>query len=47
MRLNPWLPVVSRFMIQLDDGTRTWIHCRYDRVHKLCTKCGLIGHARS
>ena len=47
VRLNPWLPVVSGFMLRLDDGTRTWIQCRYERVHKLCTKCGLIGHARS
>ena len=23
VRLNPWLPVISGFMIQLDDGTRT------------------------
>ena len=25
VRLNPWLPVVSGFMLRLDDGTRTWI----------------------
>lgn len=47
VRLNLWMPVVSGFMPCLDDGTRTWIQCRYERVHKLCTKCGLIGHARS
>ena len=22
-RLNPWMPVVSRFMLRLDDGTET------------------------
>lgn len=47
VRLNPWMPVISGFMLRLDDGTRTWIQCRYERVHKLCTKCGLIGNARS
>ena len=47
VRLNPWMPVVSKFMLHLDDGTETWVQCRYERVHKFCTKCGLIGHTRS
>nr|POE67631.1 hypothetical protein CFP56_26854 [Quercus suber] len=47
VRLNPWMPVVSGFMLRLDDGTETWVQCRYERVHKLCIKCGLIGHTRS
>ena len=47
VRLNPWMPIVSGFMLRLDDGTQTWIQCRYKRVHKLCTKCGLIGHTNS
>ena len=47
VRLNPWMPVVSGFMLRLDDATETWVQCRYERVHKLCTKCGLIGHTRS
>ncbi|KAK9985960.1 hypothetical protein SO802_030911 [Lithocarpus litseifolius] len=41
------MPVVSGFMLRLDNGTRTWVQCRYERVHKLCTKCGLIGHTSS
>ena len=40
------MPVVSGFMLRLDDGTQTWVQCRYERVHKLCTKCGLTGHTR-
>ena len=36
----------SGFMLQLDDGTRTWIQCRCVRVHKLYTRCKLIGHTR-
>ena len=47
VRLNPWMPIVSGFMLRLDDGTETWVQCRYERVHKLCTKCGLIRHTRS
>ena len=47
VRLNPWMPVVSGFMLRLDDATETWVQCRYERVHKLCTKCGLIGHTKS
>ena len=47
VRLNPWMPVVPGFMLRLDNGTQTWIQCRYERVHKLCTKCGLIGRTRS
>ena len=40
------MPVFFGFMLLLDDGIRTWIQCRYERVHKLCTRCGLIGHTR-
>ena len=47
VRLNLWMPVVSGFMLCLDDGTRTWIQCRYEKVHKLCTKCSPIRHTKS
>nr|POE49716.1 hypothetical protein CFP56_31168 [Quercus suber] len=46
VRIDLWLPVIVGFMLRLDDGSRVWIRCRYERVHKLCTKCGLIGHTR-
>lgn len=46
VRLDPWMPVTSGFILRLDDGSRTWIQCRYERVHKLCTRCGSIGHTR-
>ena len=46
VRIDPWLLVIAGFMLKLDDGARTWIQCRYERVHKLCTRCGLIGHTR-
>ena len=46
VRMNPWLPLVAGFMLRLDDGQRVWIQCRYERIHKVCTKCGLLGHTR-
>lgn len=46
VRIDPWLPVIAGFMLRLDDGSRVWIRCNYERVHKLRTKCGLIGHSQ-
>ena len=46
VKIDPWLPVFSGFMLRLDDGSRVWIQCRYERIHKLCNRCGLIGHTR-
>ena len=46
VRIDHWLLVITGFMLKLDDGARTWIQCHYERVHKLCTRCGLIGHTR-
>jgi hypothetical protein len=47
VRLNPWLPLIVGFMLRLDDGNRVWIQCRYERIHKICTKCGMMGHTRT
>lgn len=46
VRMDPWLPVIVGFMLRLDNGSKVWIQCRYERVHKLCIRCGLIGHTR-
>lgn len=46
VRVNPWIPVVSGFMLKMDNGSKTWIQCRYERVHKLCNRCGMIGHTQ-
>jgi|UniRef100_A0A2N9F2J8 hypothetical protein len=45
VRVDPWLPLMASFMLKLDNRDRIWIQCRYERVHKLSTKCGLIGHS--
>ena len=34
--MDPWSPLLTGFMLKLDDGARVWIQCRYERVHKLC-----------
>ena len=47
VQIDPWLPVFAGFMLNLDDGTKQWIQCRYERVFKVCTKCGLLGHKRT
>lgn len=47
VRVNPWMPVITGFTQKLDDGSKIWIQCKYERVHKLCNRCGLSGHTRS
>ena len=32
VRIGPWLPVIARFMLKLDDGSRIWIRCHNERV---------------
>lgn len=46
VRMDLWMPLFAGFMLRLDNGDRIWVQCRYERVHKVCTKCGLIGHTR-
>ncbi|OMO50547.1 Zinc knuckle CX2CX4HX4C [Corchorus olitorius] len=33
-------------MITRDDGVDMWVPFKYQRVYKLCTTCGIIGHKR-
>lgn len=44
--MDPWLPVITGFNLRIDEGSHFWIQCRYERVHKLCNWCGLIGHTQ-
>ena len=44
VRVDPWLPFIAGFMLRIDEGSSIWIQYRYERVHKLCTRCRLIGH---
>ncbi|KAK7836351.1 hypothetical protein CFP56_022712 [Quercus suber] len=45
VRIDPWLPLVARFILKRDDGQYMWIECRYECIFKICKKCGLIGHS--
>ena len=47
VRMDPWMPLIAGFMLCLDNGDKTWIQCSYERIHKVCTNCGLIGHTRA
>ena len=47
VQIDLWLPLFAGFMLNLDDGTKQWIQCRYERVFKVYTKCGLLGHKRT
>uniref|UniRef100_A0A7N2R8K9 CCHC-type domain-containing protein n=1 Tax=Quercus lobata TaxID=97700 RepID=A0A7N2R8K9_QUELO len=47
VKLDPWLPLIAGFILKRDDGQYTWVECRYERVFKICKRCGIIGHARS
>ena len=44
VQINPWMPAILGFVLHLDDGSKIWIQYKYKKVHKLCNKCGLIGH---
>ena len=47
VQIDLWLPLFAGFMLNLDDGTKQWIQCKYERVFKVYTKCGLLGHKRT
>lgn len=47
VRIDPWLPLVAGFILKCDDGQNIWIKCRYERIFKICKKCGLIGHSQN
>lgn len=44
MTVNPHEPLLMGFYAQLDDGRTIWIQLRYERVFRICMKCGCIGH---
>nr|POE68186.1 uncharacterized protein CFP56_28996 [Quercus suber] len=46
VKKDPWAPLLTGFMLRLDDRAYVWVQCRYEKVHKICKRCGLIGHTR-
>nr|POE90448.1 hypothetical protein CFP56_43122 [Quercus suber] len=45
VKIDPWLPLIAGFILKRDDRQYTWVECRYERVFKICKRCGIIGHA--
>ncbi|OMO97002.1 hypothetical protein CCACVL1_04713 [Corchorus capsularis] len=45
--INPWKPLMPGCFVTRDDGVDMWVPFKYQRVFKLCTTCGIIGHKRS
>ena len=48
MRVRVWIeliaPLIAGCMLHQDDSVMTWIEFRYEKVHKICRRCGIIGH---
>ncbi|CAI9094669.1 OLC1v1030447C1 [Oldenlandia corymbosa var. corymbosa] len=42
--VKPYDPLPFGFYLDLWSGISIWIKCSYDRLHKYCQRCGLIGH---
>lgn len=37
-------PLMMGFYLNLDNGTSIWIQFRYERIFRICRRCGCIGH---
>ncbi|CAI9090294.1 OLC1v1025041C1 [Oldenlandia corymbosa var. corymbosa] len=48
LRARVWVdlrePLLPGFYLQLFNGRMVWIQCRYERIYKICRRCGLVGH---
>ena len=42
--INPYAPLIAGGLLLQDDGVMIWIEFRYERVYKICRRCGTIGH---
>ncbi|XVF56040.1 hypothetical protein PTKIN_Ptkin06aG0085000 [Pterospermum kingtungense] len=49
MRVSVWMdteqPLVEGCMLRRDDGVMMWLRFRYERVGKICRRCGVIRHS--
>ena len=49
MRVRVWIdpnaPLIVGWMLRQDDEVMIWVEFRYEWVHKICKRCGIIGHS--
>ena len=43
--INPHAPLIAGGLLRQDDDVMIWIEFRYERVYKICRRCGTIGHS--
>lgn len=43
--INPYEPLAAGVMLRTDDGETKWISFYFERIFKICKKCGIIGHS--
>ncbi|XWS65627.1 hypothetical protein CRYUN_Cryun05aG0130000 [Craigia yunnanensis] len=43
--INPNTPLLANCMAKRDDGVLSWVEFIYERVYKVCKRCGVIGHS--
>ena len=46
VHINLWAPILAGLGLRMEEGSHFLIQYHYERVHKLCNRCGLIGHTR-
>ena len=48
MRVRVWIdphtPLIAGGLHRQDHGVMIWVEFQYERVYKICRKCGTIGH---
>ncbi|XWS61231.1 hypothetical protein CRYUN_Cryun07bG0108100 [Craigia yunnanensis] len=43
--INPHAPLIAGCMLRMDDRVMHWVDFHYERVYKVCRRCGIIGHS--
>lgn len=46
VNIDPHAPLLMGFYVHLDNNRKVWVQFRYERVFRICHKCGCIGHIK-